>query len=527
MNRLLKLKARIVHISLLSLLCFTISCSKGFKEYYDASNTKGGFLYDKIKSNPEFSLFAQGLERANIVQFISEGGLYTVFAPTNEAFTKYLSSNGYSTINDVPVDKLYKILSFHIVHNMWYYYDFKVRFSTFQQKLYLTRNRKFVTVDVTTPDVIKVNNIPVITTLRDIDANNGVIHGIGEVLVPLPNLEEILQADPELSTSTFYKLMQVLKDSTYDRFNSFDKNRDGVIDSSFFKTYPFLFNSTTSSTSIEYRQNTSPTSQGGEPLFFTILVPSNAALDAFIAPALARIDNSVPDKIAALSPSYVEAVLESYVLLDTMMTATQLTSRTLPLTLKSVNGEVVPALSDGQFVRKDIRASNGYIQMINTAFPGSATAPFKSALGQVLSDPSLTMFFAAMQKANLMTSWTSTIKTGTIFAPTNDAFTAIDFDVKKGTLNGAVLTSTAFNNIVRNHLINENLTKANLTGTPSVSKNSDVGTAQPLIFTNSGTTVTTTEGVVATITHPELAKGPGNPAVGYVYKVDKVLLPKQ
>ena len=121
-----------------------LGCSKGYKEYFDEDNTKGGFIYDRLNSNQEFSSFTKALERANIVQFLSQGGLYTVFAPTNEAFTKFLSANGYSSIEAVPLDRLYNILSYHIVSNMWYYYDFQVRFNQFKQKLFLTRNKKFV-----------------------------------------------------------------------------------------------------------------------------------------------------------------------------------------------------------------------------------------------------------------------------------------------------------------------------------------------------------------------------------------------
>lgn len=504
---------------LLLLSALFMGCSKGFKDYYNEENTKGGFLYDRIKAKPEFSVFAQGLERANLVQFLGQGGLYTVFAPTNDAFTKYLSANGYSSIDAVPVDRLFKILSFHIVNNMWYYYDLRVRYASFRQQLYLTRNKKFVNIDVTTPDVIKVNDVPVISTLRDIDADNGVIHGIGDVLVPLPNLEEMLQADPQLSNSTFYKLMQVVKDSTFDRFNSYDRDRDGRMDSVFYKTYPLL-NSVF--TSIEFKQNTTPASQGGDPVFTTLLIPSDAALNAVIAPALAKIDPSVPDKIAALSPSYVEALLESYFIADTAMTAAQLVTRTG--TLRSVNGEIIPALTDAQFVRKDIRTSNGIIHIINTTFPNTPTSVFNSALGKLYTEPEYFTFLAAIQKAGLMSTWNVTTRTGTYFAPTNAAFAAIALDVQKLTLNGALLTTTQFNNIVRNHLINENLTKTNLTGTPSVSKNSDA--AQALVFTNAGVTVTTAAGVVANVTYPEITKGPGTPTIGYVYKVDQVLLPK-
>lgn len=500
----------------LLLLAFTFSCKKGFKDYYADKNPKGGYLYEKISTDPHFSIFSKGLERAGLVQFIGQGGLYTVFAPTDDAFSTFLGSNGYATIDDVPIDKLFRILSFHIVNNMWYYYDLKVRFATYQQRLYLTRNKKFVNIDVTVADVIKINGVPVINDLRDIDAANGVIHGIGTVLTPLPNLEEVLQSDPQLRTSTFYRLMQLTADSAYDRFNSYDRDRDGRMDSVFYKTYPLLSNVYTS---IEYRQNTAPANQGGDPLSTTLLIPSNQVLDAFIAPALARIDNSVPDKIAALSPSYAEAVLESYFIGDTIVTSKELITRTR--VLRSVNGELVPALPDNQFLRKDIVASNGTIQMINTTFP---VAPaLTSAMGQAMLDPQLSMFMAAVQAAGLMGSLSLPTRTGTYLAPVNAAFVDAAFDIKKKTLNGALLTTTQFSNIVRQHIINENLNVAGLAGT----KNSDLGSGQQLVFTNSGKTVTSAAGVMATVTQPEVSKGPGSPSVGYVYKVDKVLLPVQ
>ena len=518
MTRFLKVKVFRTNIWVLFLClpCLFFSCSKGFKDYYDEENTKGGFLYDKIKSSPEFSTFTKGLERANLVQFISQGGLYTVFAPTDEAFSKFLNNNGYSSIDVVPVDKLSHILSYHIVHNMWYHYDFKVRFASTKQNLYLTRNRKFVNVDVITAETIKVNDIPVINTLRDIDADNGVIHGIGEVMTPLSNIEEVFVLDTELSASTFYKLMQLVKDSTYDPLQTYDKNRDGRVDSVFFKTYSLLNGAFPT---IDYRQSTAATSQGGEPVFTTVIMPSNAALDAFLAPALAKIPGSVQNKIAALSPSYAEAVLESYFIADSVVSAAKLIAPPVPW--KSINAENVPVLSENQFLKKDLKASNGLIHVVNTTVPLSAA--LKSAIGQVMTDPDLSMYLAAVQKAGLMYNWSLPTKTGTYFAPTNAAFTAAGFDVKAGTLNGALLTGTQFSNIVRHHLISTaNLTKSGLTGT----RDSDLGNTQQLVFRANGDSVISAAGIGAKIIHPEAAKGPGNPAVGYVYKVDQLLLPK-
>jgi uncharacterized surface protein with fasciclin (FAS1) repeats len=499
----------------LFILFISLSCKKGFNDYYGDKSPKGGFLYNKLKADPTFSLFTKGLERADLVQFIDQGGLYTVFAPTDEAFTKYLGNNGYSSVDDVPVDKLFKVLSFHIVNNMWYYYDLKARYATYKQRLYLTRNKKFVNIDVTGADLIRINGVPVINDLRDLDAANGVIHGIGEVLTPLPNLEEFLQSDPELKASTFYRLMQLTADSAFDRFNSYDRDRDGRMDSVFYKTYPLLNNVYTS---IEYRLTTTPANQGGDPLFTTLLIPGDQLLNAVIAPALARIDNSVTDKIAALSPSYAEAVLESYFIGDTNVTSSELVNRTR--VIRSVNNEIIPPLLNNYFNRKDIIASNGTIHVLDVAL--FTTPVLSSAMGQAMIDPELSTFMAAVQGAGLMSNLSLSTRTGTYFAPTNAAFQEIGLDVKKKTLNGALLTATQFSNIVRHHIINENLAPTNLTGT----KNTDLGGTQQLFFSNSGATVTSAAGVVAAVTLPEISKGPGTPAVGYVYKVNKVLLPK-
>lgn len=497
-------------------------CKKAFDDYYSNKSPKGGYLYDKIKADSNFSVFTKGLERAGLVQFIDKGGLYTVFAPTNNAFSKFLSANGYASIDNVPVDRLFTILSFHIVNNLWYYYDLNVRYKTYRQTLYLTRNKKFLNIDVTSVDTIKVNGFTVIKNLRDIDADNGVIHGIGDVLVPLPNLEQLLQSDPQLANSTFYKLMQVVADSTFDRFNSYDIDRDGRIDSIFYKTYPFLDNV---NTSIEFRQNTAPENQGGDPVFTTILMPTDDSLNALIAPALAQIPGTVTNKIAALSPSYVEAMLESYFVYDTVtgIKDTRLMQAT-PI-LRSVNQEIVPAITASQFIRTNIPASNGIIHVINRTFPRSDR--MRSAIGMATIDPELYTYFAAVQKAGLMGSISVAARIGTYFAPTNAAFQSIGLEILRApqvaTLNGVSLTATQFSNIMRNHIVNLNLPVASLTGTV----NTDYANTNTLTFATVGAnrTVMTVLGLTANITLPVVSVGPGN--VGYVYKVDKVLLPRQ
>lgn len=494
-------------------------CKKGFDDYYNQKAPKGGYLYEKLKADTSFSTFTKGLERANLVQFIDKGGLYTVFAPTNAAFNQYLAANNYASIDAVPVDKLFQILSFHIVNNLWYYYDFRVRFNLYRQTLYLTRNKKFVSVEVVTTDsTLKVNGVSTIKSKMNLDADNGVIHGIGTVLAPLPNLEQVLQSDPQFANSTFYKLMQVVADSAFDRFNSYDIDRDGRIDSIYYKTYPLLDNV---STSLEFRQNTAPENQGGDPVFTTILMPTNDSLNALIAPALAKVNNN----IAALSPSYVESVLESYFVYDTVTSIRDTRLMQATPILRSVNQEIVPALTAANFVRTNVTASNGIIHMINRTFVRSDR--MRSAIGQATIEPDLSQFFAALQKAGLMTTIGNTTRIGTYFAPTNAAFQAAGLEILRApqiaTLNGVSLTATQFSNILRNHIVNLNLPVASLTGTQAT----EYAATNTLTFNTvgAGRTVTTVLGTTANITIPFVSTGPSN--VGYVYKVDQLLLPRQ
>ena len=490
-----------------------MSCKSEFDNYYhNNTNTKGGYLFSKLQSNPNFSIFVAGLQRTSLDQYTSSGGLYTVFAPTDDAFKEYFKQKGYSSINDVPSDTLFNILSYHIVNNMWYYYDFKVRYTNFQQSLFLTRNKKFVNVDVTSSDTLKVNGFAVIKTLRDINAENGVIHGISHLLIPNANLEKTLASDPQLSVSTFYKLMKVCAGKTFDRFNSYDKNRDGKLDSVFYTSYPYLTNV---STDLDYQVNTLASDQGGDPVFTTIIAPTNAVLDPVIAPALAKIDNSVTDKIAALSPYYAQSVLESYFIASRSVSSKELIQR--PTTLQSVNGEIVPAMTASVFVRPDIQASNGLIHVINIAFPASDRR--KSAMGQAMVDPDLTTFWLALSKAGLLSTYAVSTRAGTYFAPTNAAFANAGLDVKNLTLNGAPITTAQLTTIMKHHVINSNLASASLS---SGTYGTDLASTEQLIF-GTGPKVTSAAGITANITLPAVATGPSN--VGYVYKVDRVLMP--
>jgi transforming growth factor-beta-induced protein len=486
---------------------FLFGCRKGYDKYWSDENPKTGFIYDKLKSDDNFTTFAAGLERAGLVQYVNVSGLYTVFAPTNEAFQKFFGRMGYNAIDDVPVNTLFSILSYHIANNMWYYYDFRTRFTTTQKVTYITRNNKFLNIDVSVAAIFKVNGIPVITSLQDMDAENGVIHGISEVLIPLPNAEELFGS--ALPNSTFYRLMQNLASKQYDRFNSYDSDRDGKIDSVFYTYYPLLQNV---NTSLEYVPNSTPESQGGDPVFTTFLIPDNDVFDVKLSPVLPAFDND----IKKLPRLYVQALLESYFIKDSIILSPELIAR--PKALMAINGEIVPPLSADKITTKDMRASNGVLHVINTSFP--ASDKLKSAIGNLMTNPEFNDFVEAIQSANLLSAYTATAKAATFFAPTNTAFANAGINVRKKTLNGVQLTDAQFINIVKHHVISSNNARTALTG----SKTTDYA-SNSLVFTtaNSIVSVKSSGGVVAEVgTEYRGATGVTN---GYVYRIETVLMP--
>jgi uncharacterized surface protein with fasciclin (FAS1) repeats len=502
----------------------SLSCTKNFDKYWNEGRSKGGNLYDKIKEVPEFSLFTEALERANYSQFIEKGGSYTIFAPTNEAFGKYLSSNSYQSVADIPLEKLYLIVGYHVINSMWYEYNFRDRYNNIANKLfsknttYITRSRKYVNVDVALPTVFKVNGIDIVSTLKDIDANNGVIHGIAEVMVPLLNLEEILKSDPELSNTTFVKLLKVLQSKTVDALNTFDRNRDGIIDSAFTVTYPLL--NAGSNIAVEFKAaGATIANSQGTPAYTTLIIPDDAALNAYIAPTLAKFDN----KIELLTPNYIEQVLENYMLADTMMTAANIISRGGVNVLRSSNGDAILTTvlrTENDFVKKNIMASNGIVHIIRNTFLPSDRE--KSALGQAVKDPDFKVFFGALQAAGLVNTYAVSTRTGTFLIPTNAAMKEANVNYDKPSqlqLNSMLLSSSKFQNLLKHNIVNSNLNQAALIG----NKTTEFGGAtNNVTFTANGSKVNNENGITANVS-PLLYTGPNN--TGFVYKTDKLLIP--
>jgi uncharacterized surface protein with fasciclin (FAS1) repeats len=120
----------------------------------------------------KFNTLVQAVQAAGLVETLSGEGPFTVFAPTDEAFAQIPQDTLQAVLADK--EKLTAILTYHVVPGKLMAADV-VRSTQLQ-----TVQGQSITVS--TEGGVRVDNANVIQT--DIEADNGVIHVIDQVIMP-------------------------------------------------------------------------------------------------------------------------------------------------------------------------------------------------------------------------------------------------------------------------------------------------------------------------------------------------------
>lgn len=151
-------------------------------------------IADNAIANPVFSSLVAAASKANLVGALSDNSkIYTVFAPTNAAFSALLASLGV-TMNDLSADALAPILLYHVLNG--YVPASKVAEGYFPT-LSAAFGKNMVLKVATTGGVLLNNSSKVIAT--DVVATNGIIHVIDKVLLP-PTVVDLAQQNSMFST---------------------------------------------------------------------------------------------------------------------------------------------------------------------------------------------------------------------------------------------------------------------------------------------------------------------------------------
>ena len=176
MKILSKLKIAFAIIALASL---SISCDND--DDMPADNTITGIA----KTNSNLSILVQALVKADLAATLQGTGPFTVFAPTDAAFTAFLKTTPYATINDVPKEALTQILLNHVVSGAIKSTDLSTGYAKTLAKS-ATSGTNTMSLYVDLASGVKLNGVAKVTT-ADVMATNGVIHVV-DAVINLPTI---------------------------------------------------------------------------------------------------------------------------------------------------------------------------------------------------------------------------------------------------------------------------------------------------------------------------------------------------
>lgn len=138
-------------------------------------------------SNDNFSTLVAAVKAADLVATLNSEGPFTVFAPTNEAFAKLPEGTVESLLKAENKGTLTSILTYHVVAGKFMAADVLKAIKDNNGKFSITTvNGEKLTAYVKDGKVMlkdaKGNKSTIILT--DVDASNGVIHAIDQVVMP-------------------------------------------------------------------------------------------------------------------------------------------------------------------------------------------------------------------------------------------------------------------------------------------------------------------------------------------------------
>ena len=167
------------------------SCNKNNDENPAPAMTKD--IVETASSDNNFSTLVAALSKANLATILKGNGPFTVFAPTNAAFSQLLSDLGFSSLDDVPIETLKSILLYHVVSGKVLSTDLK---DGYIATLSTGTSGNYISLLVDAKDAKLNAGTNIIQA--NLDASNGVIHVIDKVLLP-PTVVEIASENPDFS----------------------------------------------------------------------------------------------------------------------------------------------------------------------------------------------------------------------------------------------------------------------------------------------------------------------------------------
>jgi transforming growth factor-beta-induced protein len=141
-------------------------------------------------SDKNFSILVEALSKAELVDVLNGEGNFTVFAPTNAAFTALFTQLGVSGVSALSKEALTPILLYHVLGTE----KKAAMIQTGYFKTLSPAQGNTLSLYINTTGGVKLNKSTSVTA-ADVDVKNGVIHVIDQVLLPPTVVGQALSND--------------------------------------------------------------------------------------------------------------------------------------------------------------------------------------------------------------------------------------------------------------------------------------------------------------------------------------------
>jgi len=355
----------------LTCLFLYIQCNTDIdrEKYYERPGWLEDPIYQVLQQQGHFNLYLQCVDRTQYADILKGAGLYTVFAPNDDAFTTFLKQNNYASTADIPDSIANNIVAYSMSYNTCVFDSLGVNGAyKYKTQLYALpyqdaefnnawvvdctsasnvwsqgyNNYKFIPTftaaffNYSTPPLTAADyNVffPNVTwsgknvqggeiVQADIRAENGIIHEVSSVNLPLDNISDIL-VKPE--NSGFKALMdskdvygnylfrvytEVTDPSTLKALQKIMPNAN--IQQIYQKNYLFNLENIVDNGVVPLEnfqnQTTNTSTFSPEKSGYTLIIPTNEALTNYMNQRVLKYY----DKVSALPAEIISALANSH-----------------------------------------------------------------------------------------------------------------------------------------------------------------------------------------------------------------------
>ena len=185
------MKNLIKKIGLVLLGTFVLTSCSDDDDNYDKN------VYNIVATDADFSNLKAAIDKAGLATTLQSSGTFTVFAPSNAAFTAFLQANGFASLEQVPTATLKEILLNHVLSTEVKAAQVTTGYVSTLAKGAASSSRN-LSMYINTSNGVKINGVSNVTK-TDIDATNGVIHKV-DAVIGLPTIVTHATANPNFTT---------------------------------------------------------------------------------------------------------------------------------------------------------------------------------------------------------------------------------------------------------------------------------------------------------------------------------------